>query len=113
MSFSFDKVTTGTYNFVSVILNFAPDGATIAGLAAAFTVISAKTQFLDQVKINSTSQLINGIFKLLQKLLKYFSRITTFAFVNESLSSGVFPTILVFYLKDSESEERELLVSSL
>ena len=71
MSFSFDKVTTGTYNFVPAILNFAPDGATIAGLSpsASFVVISAKTQFSDQVKINSTSQLISGIFKLLQKLL--------------------------------------------
>ena len=63
VSFSFDKVITGTYNFVSVVLNVAPDEATIAGLAAAFTVISAKTQFLDQVKINSTSQLISGISK--------------------------------------------------
>ena len=81
---------------MSFILNFAPDGATIAGLAPAFTVISAKTQFLDKVKINSTLQLINGIFKLLQKLLKCFSGITTFAFVNGLLSSGVFPAILVF-----------------
>ena len=50
-----------------VILNFAPDGATIAGLphCAAFTVILAKEKFLDLVKINSTSQLINGISKLL------------------------------------------------
>ena len=31
MSFSFDEITTETYNFVSVILNFASDGATIAG----------------------------------------------------------------------------------
>ena len=29
------------------------------------------------------------------------------------LSSGVFPTILALYLKDSESEERGLLGSSL
>ena len=49
MSFYFDKVTTGTYNLVSVILNFAPDGTTIAGLTPAFTVISAKIQFFDQV----------------------------------------------------------------
>ena len=56
MSFSFDKVTNGTYNFVFVILNSNPIGATIAGLppCAALTYISAKTQFLDQVKINST-----------------------------------------------------------
>ena len=45
MSFLFDKVTTGTYNFVSIILNSNPVGATIAGLAAAFAVLSAKTQF--------------------------------------------------------------------
>ena len=45
MLFLFDKVTTGTYNFVSVILNFAPDEATIAGLPpCAFLVfVSAKT----------------------------------------------------------------------
>ena len=92
---------------------FAPDGATIAGLTPAFTVISAKIQFLDQVKINYTSQLINGIFKALQKLLKCFSRITTFEFVNESLSFGVFPTILVLYSKDLELVQRGLLGSSL
>ena len=55
MSFSFDKVTPGTNCFVSVILNSNP----IGGLFAA--AISAKAQFLDQVKINSTSQLLNGI----------------------------------------------------
>ena len=48
MSFSFDKVTTGTYNFVYFILNMTPDGTTIAGSPSAFTVISAKTQFLGQ-----------------------------------------------------------------
>ena len=41
ISFSFDKGTTGTYNFVSVILNYNPIDATIAGLAT--TVILAKT----------------------------------------------------------------------
>ena len=44
---------------MSFIWNFNPNGATIAGLSpyAALTVISAKTQFLEQVEINSTSQL--------------------------------------------------------
>ena len=51
--------------------------AAIARLAAASTVISAKTQILDQVKIKSTSQLISGVFKVLQKLLKCFSEIKT------------------------------------
>ena len=113
MSFSFDKVTTGTFKFVSVILNVAPDRATIAVPSAYPVVISAKTQFLDQVKINSSSQLINSIFKALQNLLKCFSGIAAFALVNESLSSGVFPTILVFYLKESELEKKGLLDSSL
>ena len=81
---------------MSVVLNVAPDGATIAGLAPAFTVISAKTHLLDHVKINSTSQLIKGIFNAFQKLLKCFSGITTFTSVIESLSSGAFPIIFVF-----------------
>ena len=90
---------------MSVILNVAPDGVI-------FAVISAKTQILDQVKINYTSQLINGISKIFQELLKCFSGITTFALVNESLFCGAFPLRLVLYLKDSELEERGLLGSS-
>ena len=117
MSFSFDKVTTGTYNFVSFILNVAPDGATIAGgtllFPASLVVISAKIQFFVQVKVNSSSQLINRIFKFLQKLLKYFNGIATSAFVNESFFCGVFPVILILYLKDSELVEKGLLGSSL
>ena len=64
---------------MSVILNSNLVGATIAELppCAGLAVISAKTQFLDQVKINSTFPLISAIFKLLKKLLKCFSRITT------------------------------------
>ena len=73
----FDKVTTGTYIFVSVISKSNSVGATIAGLTSGFAILSVKTQFSDHVKINSSSQLINGIFKLLQKLLKCFSGITT------------------------------------
>ena len=117
MSFSFERVTTGTYNFVSVILNVAPDGTTIAGgsllFPASLVVRSAKTQFFVQVRIISTSQLINGISKLLQKLFKCFSGLTTSAFVNESLFCGVFPKILALYLKDSELVERGLLGPSL
>ena len=91
-TFSFDKLRTGTYNFVSAILNSNPVGATIAGLlpCASLSVVSAKTQFLDQVKINSTSQLTTGIFKLSQKLLKYFSGITP--------SVSFLPTLFASYL---------------
>ena len=83
MLFSFDKVTTNMYNFVPVLWNSNSVGATIACgsllFPAALTVASAKMQFFVHVKIISTSQLINGISKVLQKLLKYFSGITIFA----------------------------------
>ena len=102
VSFSFDNVTTGTYSFVSFILNVVPDGGTIGGLRTAFTDISAKTQFFDHVKINSVSQLINGMSKCLQKLPKCFNGITTSASVSESLSFVVFPIMLVLYLNDSD-----------
>ena len=58
--------------------------------SASFVVISAKTQFFEQVKINSTSQLISGIFNFLQKLLKCFSGITT--------SVSFLPTLFASYL---------------
>ena len=47
MPFPFDKVTTGTYNFVSVILNSNPVGGTIAGLlpSASFCHINQNTIF--------------------------------------------------------------------
>ena len=80
LSFSVDKLTTGTYNFVSVIWNSNPIGEAIAGGSLLFPavpiVISAKAQFLDQAKINSISQLINDIFKVLQKFLKCFNGTT-------------------------------------
>ena len=78
---------------MSVILNFASGGAAIAGSSpyASFVVISAKTQFLDQVKINSTLQLISGMFKLLQKLLKYFRG-------KQVLHSLINHYLLVFFL---------------
>ena len=69
---------------MSVISNIVPDRAKIAGLSpsASLAVISTKTHFPDHVKINSTSQLIDGIFKALQNVLKYFSGITIFGSVN-------------------------------
>ena len=47
ISFSFDKVTTRKYNFVSVILNSNSVGATIARLSpcAAYAVLSAEAIF--------------------------------------------------------------------
>ena len=65
-------MTTGTYNFVSVILSVAFAGAFIGCLsglfscaAAAFVIISVKKHFSDHVKTRLISQLINGMPKFL------------------------------------------------
>ena len=85
---SSDKVTTGTYNFVSVILNLVHIGQTISvNLRAAsesefLLTLLFITQFLDQVKVRFISQLISGISSVLKKLLKHFNgrAISTFFF---------------------------------
>ena len=72
LSFSADKITTGTHNLVSVILKVAPVGLLISATAglppwastALLYVLLVNTQFSDQVKIKETSQFTNGIFKL-------------------------------------------------
>ena len=48
------------------------------------------------------SQLINGISRVLQKLLKYFNGTAISAFFLSSLL-GVFPVILILYLNESDS----------
>ena len=68
-------------SFVSVILNLVS------------AVAEEITQDGDHVKIRLTSQLINGISRVLQKLLKYFNgTIISASFVLPLL--GVFPVIL-------------------
>ena len=59
------------------------------------------TRFLDQVKSRLISQLINGISRVLQELLKYSNgtAILTFFIL---LEAGVFPVILDLYLNDSD-----------
>ena len=70
-----DKVTTGTYNVVSFILNVtfvglltAATAASVSG-SASLVALLVITQFCDQVKIRFISQLITGISNALQKLL--------------------------------------------
>ena len=80
LSFSADKVTTGTYNLQSVISNFASVGELIRFAAAAggpLKALPTNTHSLYQDKINVISQLINGISKFLQKLPKYFNGISS------------------------------------
>ena len=77
ISSSLDKVTAGTYNLPSVILNVAPVRAlslTTGGPAS--TCLCSKlviTQSLFHFNSKDTSQLINGMFSALQKLPKYFN----------------------------------------
>ena len=86
-----DKITTGTWRVVSVILN--------VGFWFA-TLVLIIIQFSYQVKISSTSQLIKSLSRVLQKLLNYFNGtiISTFSM---SPSSLVVP--IIFDLKLSES----------
>ena len=60
------------------------------------------TQVDDHVKSSLTSELIKGISRVLQKLLKYFSG-TIISTSFSLLSSGVFPVILILDLNDLES----------
>ena len=59
------------------------------------------TQVDDHLKNRLTSQLINGISRVLQKLLKYFNgNIISTSFVLPP--SGVFPVIFTLDVHDSE-----------
>ena len=64
-------------------------------------------QFLFHFNSKDTSQLINGIFNALQKLLKYFNGVANSIFLvhNRSLPAVtlyVLPIILILYLNVSE-----------
>ena len=64
-----DKVTTGRYNFVSLIVKVV-----LVELVFALSAPAAdKAQYFVHLIFNSTLQLINGNSSDLQKLLKYFN----------------------------------------
>ena len=79
ISSSLHKVTTGMYNLQSFLANVAPvGGLSLTTGGPASTCFSSKlviTQFLFHFSSKDTSQLINGIFSVLQKLPKYFNGI--------------------------------------
>ena len=91
LSSQIDKVTTNTYNYVSVILDVLSVGLLIPATAgsasgpASFVACLVITDFLDHVKIKNTSQLINGMSNIIQILLKWF---------NATATSTFFPTLL-------------------
>ena len=73
-----DKVTTGTYNFVCLIVKII-----LLGLSLLLSLaIAAKTQWFVHLRFGPTFQLINYISRDLQKLPRYFKG--TKLFVNGS-----------------------------
>ena len=74
LSFSFDKVTTGTYNFTSVILN-VPFVGEVSLFVFVITLLSKLeiTQFQTKLKSKTLHNQSTVYFKVLQKLLKYFN----------------------------------------
>ena len=74
--------------------------------------VAIRTPFYDHVKIRLTSQLIKGISKVLQKLLKYFNgTIISTSFVPPF---PVYPVIFAFNLNESAVLSSEkIMISSL
>ena len=81
-----DKVATGTYNFVSLMVKRNL-------LALVFSLIlfslpaADKAHYFVHLSFNSTLQLINGISNYLQKLPKYFNGTTIVAFLKLPLAA--------------------------
>ena len=65
-----DKVTVGTYNFVSLIVKILLACSLLLTLSLPF---AEKMQYFFYLSFNSISQLLNGILSDLQKLPKYFN----------------------------------------
>ena len=79
-----DKVTTGIYNLHLSIASVAPVGALSLTIGEqTSTCLRSKlviTQFSFHFSSKNTSQLINAIFSVLQKLPKYFNGIANCIF---------------------------------
>ena len=94
-------MTTGTYKFVSLIIN---------------TVLPSlldNAHSFFHVKFNLILQLIKGISSDLKKLLKYFNGTTTFTLnVATSLLTAESPNKLTLYLKELELLTIKLLLIS-
>ena len=115
ISSSLDKVTTGIYNLQSFIASVAPVVVLFTAGEPALTCLCSKlviTQFLFHFNSKNTSQLTNGMFNALQKLLKYFNGIAnSISFLTTLFASCpaapaatlyVLPVILFLYSKAFE-----------
>lgn len=73
-------MATGTYIFASVIASVAAVGPLIAGLAGLSPPTRTPgTQLFKLGKIRFTSELINGLFTFLQKLLRSYNGTVIFS----------------------------------
>ena len=102
-----DKVTTGTYKFVSLIVKIILLELKLLSLSPWYSLPSAdKTQYFAHLIFNFTLQLINAISSDLQKLFKYFNGTATVAIFRIPLAAfgaglaTVFSNNSVLYLKD-------------
>ena len=102
-----NKVTTGTYKFVSLIVKIILLELKLLSLSPWYSLPSAdKTQYFAHLIFNFNLQLINAILSDLQKLFKYFSGTATVAIFRIPLAAfgaglaTVFPNNLVLYSKD-------------
>ena len=92
------KLTTGRYNFVSLILKIILLELTFSLSAAA----ADKAQYFVHLRFSFMLQLVNGISNDIQKLLKYFNGTSIVAFFRIPIASSasVLPKNLALYLKD-------------
>ena len=100
-----EKVTTGAYNFVYLIVNIIL--LSLSLLLIIFPVPPAdKTQYFLHLNFNSTLQLINDISSDLQKLIKYFNGAAIFVLPKipfAAFGAGwatMFSNNLALYLKE-------------
>ena len=89
-----DKVTTGNYNFVSLIVKII-----LLELALSLPPI-AKTQCFVHFSFHSTLELINDISFDHQKLLRYLNGTAIVAFSTVPFAAAVLPINFVLSLKD-------------
>ena len=101
LPFSANKVTIGTYNFVSFVLKVVFVGLLILSTAgsasgsASLVALLVIIQFSDQVRVTDTPQLINGMSSVLQILLKYFNGTTISTSSFSTWLPSNFPVILI------------------
>ena len=102
-----DKVTTGTYNFVSLIVKVILIALSLSSLSLVLSLPATDRKMLFYLRFNSALQLINDILRDIQKLHKYFNGTATAPFFRIPFASSatMFSNNLTLYLKDSMAQQ--------